>query len=220
VDEQGGVSVPEEHATRILYMPESPDNSNKVRTVSGAPHVYLPASIPPLNCQQEETLISSIMRELNDTFDANVTGKPDLSRSSGDAHSMTEKTTDRIFVIGASHVKRMVGGLESLNMDIVDLSRPGWKADPEHIADIAENQKKYDITDTDTLLIDPLSNKAVCGTDANGMPVNQTKIGKSWHIVVCTKTEGKEFTGTNPRYCFTRKKSSHHCTVSASPLRY
>jgi hypothetical protein len=150
VDEQGGVSVPEEHATRILYMPESPDNSNKVRTVSGAPHVYLPASIPPLNCQQEETLISSIIRELNDTYDTNVTEKPDLSRSSGDAFSMTENMADRIFVIGASHVKRMVGGLESLNMDIVDLSRLGWKADAEHIADIAEKLKKYDITDTDT----------------------------------------------------------------------
>jgi hypothetical protein len=123
------------------------------------------------------------MRELNDTFNANVTEKPDLNRSSGDALSTTEKTTDRIFVIGVSHVKRMVGGLESLNMDIVDLSRPGWKVDPEHIADIAEKLKKYDITDTDTLLIDPLSNMAVCGTDANGMPVNQTKIGDSWHIV-------------------------------------
>jgi hypothetical protein len=95
---------------------------------------------------------------------------------------MSEKTTDRIFVIGASQVKRMVGGLESLNIDIVDLSRPGWKEDPEHIADIAEKLKKYDITNTDTLLIDPLSNMAVCGTDANGMPVNQTKIGGSWHI--------------------------------------
>jgi hypothetical protein len=96
---------------------------------------------------------------------------------------MAEKTTDRIFVIGGSHVKRMVGGLESLNMDIVDLSRPGWRADPEHIADIAEKLKKYDIADTDTLLIDPLSNTAVCGTDTNRMLINQIKIGDGWHIV-------------------------------------
>jgi hypothetical protein len=39
--------------------------------------------------------------------------------------NVAEKTTDRIFAIGATHVKRMEGGLESLNMDIVDLSRPG-----------------------------------------------------------------------------------------------
>jgi hypothetical protein len=33
------------------------------------------------------------------------------------------------------------------------------------------------------MLIDPLSNTAVCGTDTNGMPVNQVKLDGSWHIV-------------------------------------
>jgi hypothetical protein len=112
----------------------------------------------------------------------NLDEHPILDRSSGsDMHDMNS-SCGRIFVIGASHAKKMVGGLEILNMDIIDLSRPGWKADPESLDDIAAKLTNYNLCDSDTIVIDILSNSVVCGTGNRGKIVEPIKIDGKWHI--------------------------------------
>jgi hypothetical protein len=178
----GGTPDMTNHGTRTMYMPESLHSSSKIRTVSGSPHVLLPVKISPFDEKDEMTLITCLMREINDTYALNVPEQPCLDRSSGVTNSGSGKASGRIFTIGGSHVKRIVGGLESLNMDVVDLSRPGWKADPEQIAEVASKLKRYGLSDADIIVVDILSNSIICGTDSRGMPIDQSKINGSWHV--------------------------------------
>jgi hypothetical protein len=170
------------NGTRVLFMPESMSNSNKKRTVAGILHVNLPARISAISAEDEGELIHTMMHEINDTYAMNLDEHPILDRSSGsDMHDMNS-SCGRIFVIGASHAKKMVGGLEILNMDIIDLSRPGWKADPESLDDIAAKLTNYNLCDSDTIVIDILSNSVVCGTGNRGKIVEPIKIDGEWHI--------------------------------------
>jgi hypothetical protein len=66
------------------------------------------------------------MNEINDTYAMGVDPNPDLDRCSGsrvDAH--TETDCGRIVVIGASHASRILGGLEALDLNTVNLTKPG-----------------------------------------------------------------------------------------------
>jgi hypothetical protein len=55
-------------------------------------------------------------------------------------------------------------------MEIIDLSKPGWKADPDLLAELSAKTKKYGLCDTDTVVIDVLSNSVICGTGTRGKP--------------------------------------------------
>jgi hypothetical protein len=84
--------------------------------------------------ESERKIIFSLMKELNDTYAINVPEQPVLSRSSGSDSADLDIGTGRIFAIGGSHIKRLAGGLAGLSLEIIDLSKPGWKADPEPLA--------------------------------------------------------------------------------------
>jgi hypothetical protein len=176
-------SVPESNCngTKVLYMLESISSSTKIRTVAGAPHVKLPVSIAAFNHEKETRIINTLMREINDSFAMNLDENPDLERSSSQVYT-SDDVQKRVFLIGASHVKRIVGGLVALNQDIVDLSRPGWKADTGKLDDIAARLSQYDLSGSDIVVIDPLANNVVCGTGTGGKLTEQIKIDGKWHV--------------------------------------
>jgi hypothetical protein len=84
--------------------------------------------------------------------------------------------TGRIIVIGASHVFRLVGGLGSLGVDIVNLSRPGWQADKAATAELTEKLLKLNINADDVIIIDPLANSFFFGSDSEGDPTELVKL--------------------------------------------
>jgi hypothetical protein len=123
-----------------------------------------------------------LMHEIADIYALNVELEPVLARCSvGPASS--KKNSGRIFAIGASHVSRIVGGLVALDMEIVNLSRPGWTASKDNINDCAAKLKSYAFNSADTILIDPLSNSIFCGTDPEGNPKDSVRDSDGkWHI--------------------------------------
>jgi hypothetical protein len=50
---------------RTLYMPDSLENTSKIKTVSGPPHTDLPVKLDTLTAEEEKFLISGLTRELN-----------------------------------------------------------------------------------------------------------------------------------------------------------
>jgi hypothetical protein len=162
--------------------------------------------------ESERKIIFSLMKELNDTYAINVPEQPVLSRSSGSDNADPAIGTGRIFAIGGSHIKRLVGGLAGLSMEIIDLSKPGWKADPDPLAELAAKTKKYGLCDTDTVVIDVLSNSVICGTGTRGKPAEQFKSDGKWHVpgslcfepksvlkAVLAEAKEKIFTGISPK---------------------
>jgi hypothetical protein len=140
----GSTSGENSNDTRVHFMPESIHSSSKVRTLSGAPHVPLPAKFGPVMEEMERKIIFALMRELNDTFAQNVPEQPVMSRSSSSDNADPITGSGRIFAIGGSHIKRLVGGLAGLRMEIIDLSKPGWKADPDPLAELSAKTKNTD----------------------------------------------------------------------------
>jgi hypothetical protein len=101
-------------------------------------------------------------------------------------------------------MKRIVGGLASLNQD---LSRPGWKADAEKLDDIATKLNQYGLCRSDIVVFDVLANTVTCGTGTGGKLTKQIFSDWKWHIpgslayepksVICsvlTETAAKLFT--------------------------
>jgi hypothetical protein len=106
------------------------------------------------------------MHEINDVYTLNVAEQPDLERSSVSENTDHCDTVQRVFATVASHIKKLVGGLEKLELD---LSWPGWKATPDPIDDLAQKLRKYGLCDNDIIVIDILSNSVVCGTNEHGL---------------------------------------------------
>jgi hypothetical protein len=167
-DESDNIPDPGAMGSRILYMPESLKNSSKIRTVSHTPHATLPQKLAGLSEPEEKALIESIMSEVNEMYAINVDPVPVLARSSGSGGLARRHSGQKIVIIGASHAKRIAGGLASSDYDIIDLSRPGWVADPQSISEIAEKLERYGIENDDFVIVDALSNSCVKGTDPDG----------------------------------------------------
>jgi hypothetical protein len=72
----------------------------------------------------------------------------------------------------------------SSDYDIIDLSRPGWVADPQSISEIAEKLERYCIENDDFVIVDALSNSCVKGTDPDGNQIAPYKdrISGKWHV--------------------------------------
>jgi hypothetical protein len=147
---------------RTLFMPESLSASNKIRTYSAPPDPDLPAKIAPLSPEDEIVIISFLMKEINENYALQLCEFPSMARCSETEEQPVD--TVRIFTIGGSHVKRMVGGLVNGNHEIINLSKSGWKADPVAVAEITAKLKSYNLCAADTVVIDPISNSVFCGT--------------------------------------------------------
>jgi hypothetical protein len=166
---------------RTLFMPESLSASNKIRTYSAPPDPDLPAKIAPLSPEDEIVIISFLMKEINENYALQLCEFPSMARCSETEELPVD--TGRIFAIGGSHVKRMVGGLVNGNHEVINLSKSGWKADPAAVSEITAKLKTYNLCAADTVVIDPISNSVFCGTDEAGNLVDPIKDAEGkWHI--------------------------------------
>jgi hypothetical protein len=87
-----------------------------------------------------------------------------------------------IFVIGASHAVRLVGGLAEKGHNVINLAKPGWKFDDGMVDEINQKLQYYGAGQDDFLVIDPLSNSIFCGSDADGNLLDPLKDNGGWHV--------------------------------------
>jgi hypothetical protein len=170
------------HSGRTMFMPECLTSSTKIRTVSERPPAELPEKIKPLTEAEEKTLIVTMCREINENYALNIDENPDLTRCSDSGTGKNNGFSGRVFAIGGSHLSRLAGGLVSQNCEVINLTKPGWKADPESITECKNKLRSYNLTDEDTVLLDLLSNSVYCGTDELGIPADPINTDGKWHI--------------------------------------
>jgi hypothetical protein len=171
------------HSDRTLFLPESITSSTKIRTISMRPPAVVPEAVKKLTEMEEKVIVESICREVNKSFALNIDENPILDRCSETNDGKQKSGHGRVFAIGGSHISRIVGGLVSLNCEIINLSWPGWVADLESIVECVNKLQSYKLSDQDTVLLDPLSNSVFCGTDEHGNPTDPVKVDGCWHIV-------------------------------------
>ena len=114
----------------------------------------------------EETIVSSLIREINEVYDLSLDEKPDLDRQLDPAPF---HDTGRTVIIGSSHMKRIASHMAA-EASLVDFSVPGRIANSESIESVASDLTTLKITDRDSVIIDVLSNSTYMGTDDNSIP--------------------------------------------------
>jgi hypothetical protein len=175
-------SVQAANAERVMFMPENIKNSSRIRMISGEIE-NLPASISPMDENEEKVVVEQIMMEIAETYAIEINPSPNLSRCNGDpVFDDSFNPEARIFVIGASHVVRLVGGLAEKGHNIINLAKPGWKLDSVTAAEIGQKLQQYAAGKDDLIVIDPLSNSVFCGSDTDGNLVDLEKTGGRWHV--------------------------------------
>jgi hypothetical protein len=176
-----------------MFMPENIKNSSRIRMISGEIE-NLPASISPMDENDEKVVVEQIMMEIAETYTIEVNHSPNLSRCNGDpVFDDSLNPEARIFVIGASHAVRLVGGLAEKGHNIINLAKPGWKLDSATAAEIGQKLQQYAAGKDNLIVIDPLSNSVFCGSDTDGNLVDLEKTGGRWHVPGSLTVRSKPF---------------------------
>jgi hypothetical protein len=71
---------------------------------------------------------------------------------------MENHATQKIIVVGASHCKKLVHAISDHNIDVVDLTVPGWTPTPANIASLSAKLSEVGIESNSIVVIDVLSN--------------------------------------------------------------
>jgi hypothetical protein len=165
-----------------MFMPENITNRSRMRMISGEIE-NLPASISPMDEKDEKAVIEQMMREIAETYAIDVNHFPNLSQCNGDpVFDDTSSLEARIFVIGASHAVRLVGGLAEKGHNVINLAKPCWKLDDVTASEIGQKLQYYGAGREDFIVIDPLSNSVFCGSDSDGNLIDPEKDGGKWHV--------------------------------------
>jgi hypothetical protein len=117
--------------------------------------------------------VRTLLTELNEKFCVNLDSNPSLERSV--PPSFTEHNTGRMVFIGASNLGRIAKAAAENGHMIVDLTSGGWVPKPGKIEKTCEILEKLNLTEFDTVVIDPMSNSAFLGTDDDGLPTPAEK---------------------------------------------
>ena len=93
------------------------------------PTNLLPLGLGSFTSKMEETIVSSLIREINEVYDLSLDEKPDLDRELDPAPF---HDTGRTVIIGSSHMKRIASHMAA-EASLVDFSVPGRIANSESI---------------------------------------------------------------------------------------
>jgi hypothetical protein len=152
----------------MYFLPENPVSNRKIQFHSPALAVQIPKKIKQILVEVENCIVECLVTEINDIFGFYLDAKPDLKRKH--IVNVTVSGATRLIGIGRSHMKRLLSDPGLKNHTVVDLAVPGWKPDHSSIVKLQSQLHTIGINPSDTIIIDPLSNSAFCGTDADGAP--------------------------------------------------
>jgi hypothetical protein len=144
--------------------------------MSGAFVGTVPAEILPLNKEEETQIVRTLLTELNEKFCVNLDCQPSFDRSV--PPPFTAHNAGRTVFIGASNMGRITKAAAENGHMVVDLTSSGWTPKPGKIEKLCETLEKLNLTEFDTVVIDPMSNSAYLGTDQDGLPIPPEKSDK------------------------------------------
>ncbi len=134
----------------------------------------VPAEIPsPLSKDEESQIVRTLLTELNEKFCVNLDSNPSFERSV--PPPFTEHNASRTVFIGASNLGKIAKAAAENGLMVVDLTSGGWTPKPGKIEKLCETLEKLKLTESDTVVIDPMSNSAFLGTDEDGLPIPAKK---------------------------------------------
>jgi hypothetical protein len=87
----------------------------------------------------------------------------------------TEHNAVRTVFIGASNLGKIAKAAAENGHMVVDLTTGGWNPKSGKIEKLCETLEKLNLTEFDTVIIDPMSNSAFLGTDEDGLPIPAEK---------------------------------------------
>jgi hypothetical protein len=126
-----------------------------------------------LNKDDESTIVRTLLTELNEKFCVNLDCHPSFDRSV--PPPFTAHNAGRTVFIGASNMGRIAKAAAENGHMVVDLTSSGWTPTPGRIEKLCETLEKLNLTEFDTVVIDPMSNSAYVGTDEDGLPIPAEK---------------------------------------------
>ncbi len=163
---------------RSYHLPSGVQNPRRRPFRSGAIHPPLPGGILPINEKSEREIVTAILMDLSSSYGVKINMTPNLER--GMATPARDDNGGRIIVIGASHLYRTV---EYLPATAVSLATPGFKPTKENVAELEKQIDRLELNNSDTVVLDLLSNTAYMGTDGDGLPLPSYREGDcSYHV--------------------------------------
>ncbi len=163
---------------RVCHLPSSPVNPRKKIFTLPPISPTLPVRLDPLGEKEEKQLVGAIIESLVLHYGLGLDLTPTLER--GMATPAANGNEGRIVVVDASHMYRMA---EYLPSDSISLAYPGFKPSAESIVSIKEKLDALNLSASDTVVLDLLSNSAYMGTDVSGLPSPAERAGDGrYHI--------------------------------------
>jgi hypothetical protein len=132
----------------------------------------------PFTEAMEKKIITAIIDDLSVCYGVKINSSPNLER--GMAMPVRDEIGGCIIVIGASHLYRTV---EYLPAYTVSLATPGFKPTKEKVAELEQRIDGLELSSSDTVVLDLLSNTAYMGMDDEGLPLPAFRSGDgSYHV--------------------------------------
>jgi hypothetical protein len=156
-----------------LSLPAGIKNPRIRPFISGAFVGTVPAEIPPLNKEDETKIVRTLLNELNEKFCVNLDCHPSFERSVPPPFNV--HSASRTVFIGASNMGKIAKAAAENGHMVVDLTSSGWTPKPCKIEKLCETLEKRNLTEMDTVVIDPMSNSAYLGTAEDGLPIPDEK---------------------------------------------
>ena len=170
VFEEGGERGTQE--TRTIMLPHNLKNNRKAAYTCEPPICQLPASLSPFDSQKEQKIVLSILREINETYGLGLDENPNLERT---MDPIVVHDKGRLVIVGASHMNKVCREIVT-DHEVVNLAEPGWVPEPESVSELVGELNRLKVKESDTVVLDLLSNSVYMGSDASGMPAKVEKM--------------------------------------------
>jgi hypothetical protein len=170
------------------------DLSGKTKQIYLSCPDTVPIAIPPIDSDTESELLTCLITELNSKFLADLaplardnSGTAGTSDSEEEAidHASVHKNT-RFIIIGGSHAARIASALDDLNLEVTDLSSPGWSVTDANVQcatallleELELNKQMKTI-----IIYQLLDNSSYYGTRSDGLRHSPIKDQGRYHIL-------------------------------------
>jgi hypothetical protein len=98
----------------------------------------LPVEIPQISAIDQLLIIDSIIVELNTKFHTELARSSDFIED--EPFDYVEACAGmRLIIVGASHANRLAGILDDLELNVVDLTTPGWSVTEQSVTDLTDH---------------------------------------------------------------------------------
>ena len=140
-------------------------NSRKGWFAAGALKGPFPVAVQLLDSATETDIITSLCKELNDSYCLSLPAAP--AHELGSESQCLVLEGKRMVVIGSSHAGKL-SALLAASLETKFKKLPPQSQTPEAAENLADKLLQFDLTENDIVYLDLLSNQVYLGTDEEG----------------------------------------------------